>query len=497
MLGVLDAPPGLGCELMASSIRDAASARGAIVGGARVLTLPGRVPVSRGHLHPLTRVKDEILDIFRSLGFEVAWGPEVELETNNFEKLAFPPDHPATDMQDSFWVDVAGGKPDARVLLRTHTSNVQVREMSTRKPPMAVVSGGAVFRRDDIKNLCLHVLEEAAAVGRADGARLDPDEPARIMAQLLTYPPEAGTSMYFDRAAGRSLRDELVRTTADRFTLIDNTAAIGLSANGPVPDVFLVVADPGRPETTLRLLSDLRSRPATRHCAICLLVPRLAGSVAAIALDLGADDLIDDAAAPAEIALRLSAQMSRQRRADRLRHSVADGLRLAMTDPLTGLHNRRYALPKLEALDKAARANGRCYALMLLDLDRFKTINDSLGHAAGDAVLVEVAERLRANLRPGDIAARFGGEEFVIAAPDMSLASARAMAERIRHTIEEGPVLLADGRHVRVTLSIGLAMGGAPLPAPGIGDLIEAADRALLRAKTRGRNQVTIGRDAA
>ena len=66
----------------------------------------------------------------------------------------------------------------------------------------------AVFRRDDIKNLCLHVLEEAAAVGRADGARLDPDEPARIMAQLLTYPPEAGTSMYFDRAAGRSLEVE-------------------------------------------------------------------------------------------------------------------------------------------------------------------------------------------------------------------------------------------------------------------------------------------------
>ena len=328
-------------------------------------------------------------------------------------------------------------------------------------------------------------IDTASSVSAFDEAATGYTPPGHI---AIVAPP---------RAAGRSLRDELVRTTADRFTLIDNTAAIGLSANGPVPDVFLVVADPGRPETTLRLLSDLRSRPATRHCAICLLVPRLAGSVAAIALDLGADDLIDDAAAPAEIALRLSAQMSRQRRADRLRHSVADGLRLAMTDPLTGLHNRRYALPKLEALDKAARANGRCYALMLLDLDRFKTINDSLGHAAGDAVLVEVAERLRANLRPGDIAARFGGEEFVIAAPDMSLASARAMAERIRHTIEEGPVLLADGRHVRVTLSIGLAMGGAPLPAPGIGDLIEAADRALLRAKTRGRNQVTIGRDAA
>jgi phenylalanyl-tRNA synthetase alpha chain len=112
------------------------------------LTLPGRVPAPRGHLHPITRVKDEILDIFRSLGFEIAWGPEVDLEQNNFEKLAFPPDHPATDMQDSFWVKVEGAS-DARVLLRTHTSTVQVREMSGRTPPMALVSGGAVYRRDD------------------------------------------------------------------------------------------------------------------------------------------------------------------------------------------------------------------------------------------------------------------------------------------------------------------------------------------------------------
>jgi phenylalanyl-tRNA synthetase alpha chain len=113
------------------------------------LTLPGRRPAPRGHLHPLSRVRDEMLDIFRSLGFEIAWGPEVEIEANNFEKLAFPPDHPATDMQDTFWVSVRGGDPDARVLLRTHTSTVQVREMSTHEPPMAIVSGGPVYRRDD------------------------------------------------------------------------------------------------------------------------------------------------------------------------------------------------------------------------------------------------------------------------------------------------------------------------------------------------------------
>lgn len=112
------------------------------------LSLPGRVATQRGHLHPLMQAMDEILDIFASLGFQVEWGPEVELESNNFTKLAFPPDHPATDMQDSFWAEVSGA-PDARVLLRTHTSNVQSRVMSSRQPPMAVVSGGRVYRRDD------------------------------------------------------------------------------------------------------------------------------------------------------------------------------------------------------------------------------------------------------------------------------------------------------------------------------------------------------------
>ncbi len=124
------------------------------------LTLPGRLELGRGHAHPILQARDELLAIFRDLGFVVAGGREVELEENNFTKLAFPPDHPATDMQDSFWVQAAppseeGGSAsprptvDPRVLLRTHTSNVQVREMTGRKPPMAIVSAGPVYRRDD------------------------------------------------------------------------------------------------------------------------------------------------------------------------------------------------------------------------------------------------------------------------------------------------------------------------------------------------------------
>jgi phenylalanyl-tRNA synthetase alpha chain len=116
------------------------------------LTLPGRVPAPVGHPHPISRVRDEIVDVLVSLGFAVHDGPEVELEENNFEKLGFPPDHPATDMQDSFWVrvgDAGGATTRPRTLLRTHTSNVQIRAMTTHAPPMAFIGPGVVYRRDE------------------------------------------------------------------------------------------------------------------------------------------------------------------------------------------------------------------------------------------------------------------------------------------------------------------------------------------------------------
>ena len=140
-----------------------ASAREAELSGPHLdVSLPGR-DRTPGRLHPLTRVKHEVLDVFASMGFDVADGPEVELHEYNFDKLGFPKDHPATDMQDTFFVaaemtqsragasrrrSLAGGD-ERSVLLRTHTSTVQVREMLRRKPPLAVVSAGATFRRDD------------------------------------------------------------------------------------------------------------------------------------------------------------------------------------------------------------------------------------------------------------------------------------------------------------------------------------------------------------
>jgi len=124
------------------------------------LTLPGRRVVPGGLLHPLTRVHDEIVDVFTGMGFAVAEGPEVELDSYNFEALNIPKDHPARDMQDTFYV---GGE----ILLRTHTSPVQIRTMERQKPPVRIICPGRVYRRDaDITHSPMFHQVEGLAVDR-------------------------------------------------------------------------------------------------------------------------------------------------------------------------------------------------------------------------------------------------------------------------------------------------------------------------------------------
>jgi two-component system cell cycle response regulator len=284
----------------------------------------------------------------------------------------------------------------------------------------------------------------------------------------------------------------------DRIRMVVAEEALHEWAPEAVPDLFLICADPARPGDGLRLMSELRSRHATRFSAVCVALPRDAREAAAMALDLGAGDLIEDGADPTEIAHRIRVQIDQKHRFDRLRASVATGLKMALTDPLTGLYNRRYALPHLARIAGHAKTTGRSFAVMLMDLDRFKAINDTYGHAGGDAVLVEVAERFRTNLRAVDLVARIGGEEFLVALPDTSLAAARTTAERLRSVIEERGVRLPSGGTAQVTMSIGLTMSEIGDDGPDrIEALVARADRALLAAKAEGRNQVTVALSAA
>lgn len=297
------------------------------------------------------------------------------------------------------------------------------------------------------------------------------------------------------------LRREISAHLSDHVVTMSSEEALleGLKPE-PGPDVFLIDAELGGAAGGLRLMSELRSRTNTRHAAISILVSDTLPNVAAMAFDLGANDMVCTLNSAEEIALRLSRQLLRKREADSMRASVQDGLRLAMIDPLTGLHNRRYGIAQLGAIAERALKTGAGFAVMVVDLDRFKSVNDRWGHGAGDAVLVEVADRLQRNLRGGDLLARIGGEEFLIALPDSSLAEARAIAERLCQAVQQNPVRLADALLIHVTVSIGLAISTANSLTAEIdivSDIVDRADQALLISKAEGRNQVTISKNAA
>jgi diguanylate cyclase (GGDEF)-like protein len=167
-----------------------------------------------------------------------------------------------------------------------------------------------------------------------------------------------------------------------------------------------------------------------------------------------------------------------------LKDRSAEFEQLSVTDALTGLLNRRYIEARLAEEIKRSNRHGLAMSFMMLDVDHFKSYNDTFGHPAGDEALKMVGDVIRNTLRSADVAARFGGEEFSILLPQTTGEEAAAIAERIRHNIEN-----ADFPHRQVTVSIGVASCSADLCVSA--DLVAAADRALYEAKRRGRNRVT------
>ena len=294
--------------------------------------------------------------------------------------------------------------------------------------------------------------------------------------------------------AARPLADEMGAATGDAVTLLAPDAALASSASAGAPDVFVLLADP--PIAALGLLPQIRAHPASRDAAVLVLAPRGDVDAAVMALDLGAGDVAEIGADSEEIALRVRALRRWKDGRDRLRRGVREGLDAALTDPLTGLYNRRYAMPHLERVAANAAARRRTYAVLVADLDRFKRVNDTHGHAAGDAILVELARRLSANLRDADMLARLGGEEFLIVMPGVSLGQATAAAERLCALVRDAPFELPSGGTMPLTMSMGLSIGGGHGFGTGPAAL-EAADRALYDAKEAGRARVEVGRTAA
>ncbi len=294
-------------------------------------------------------------------------------------------------------------------------------------------------------------------------------------------------------------RRKLATALPARILALSPADALDWSTSAEAPDAYIIAADMVRHGDGLRLVSELRSRRESRNAVILVLDETHALDTAAMALDIGANAVVGGPFDAQELAARLNTLLTRKAEIDMLRASFDKRLSLAMQDPLTALYNRRYADTYLRRLADETVQTGQPFALMLLDLDHFKGVNDRYGHAVGDEVLIEISDRLRRNMREVDLLARYGGEEFLIALPATSFADAQRMAERLRRVVGDAPVHSAHrNQDVQVTVSIGVSVfTGQAAGQPQMQALMDEADAALYASKSEGRNLVTFAGNQA
>ncbi|WP_420404095.1 PleD family two-component system response regulator [Nisaea sp.] len=255
-------------------------------------------------------------------------------------------------------------------------------------------------------------------------------------------------------------------------------------------DVELIVCSLNlETEDALRLVSQFRASERTRQVPVLMTGEMDQLDKLAKSLDLGANDYIMKPLDKNELTARTRTQIRRRRFQDRLRDNYERSLSMALIDSLTGLYNRRYLETYLKSLMDSAVERRKPLALLMLDIDHFKAVNDTHGHLVGDRVLKAVAGALTNSLRSVDMVARIGGEEFVVVMPDTSEEFAEAVAERLRKRVADTVVAVesTDGP-ISVKISIGLTMRRDEDLA--VEDLIRRADKALYGAKAAGRNRV-------
>ncbi len=278
--------------------------------------------------------------------------------------------------------------------------------------------------------------------------------------------------------SGQALDDDLLRTLFERHIGADRAAQLR-SVGHDLKQLLLLL---------IRNLNQAGEGTAEFGNALAASLQRLDGAVDAPALRSIAGDMLDATRQAQQRNDQLQAQLrDTVVETEHLRTELEEHRRAALVDPLTGLLNRRAMDARFDEL----LAQGRVFALLMVDIDHFKAINDSHGHALGDAVIRNVADAIRTCIRGGDHAVRYGGEEFLVMLPETPLDGASKVAEAIRTHIH-GLRLVRKRDHFRLdpfTVSIGVT---AWLPGDNADGLLQRADRALYASKNSGRNRVSV-----
>ncbi|MGL1920073.1 MAG: PleD family two-component system response regulator [Hyphomicrobiales bacterium] len=239
----------------------------------------------------------------------------------------------------------------------------------------------------------------------------------------------------------------------------------------------------------LRLVSQFRSVEKTRNIPILVIVEENDPKRLVRALDLGVNDYVSLPVDPNELLARCQSSLKRKWYSDQLRSNLEQSMEMAVKDALTGLHNRRYVDTNLNKQFILSLKNKKPLSLLLLDIDKFKNVNDTYGHDIGDEILIEFANRIATSVRGIDITARLGGEEFVVVLPNTDNETALLIAERLRANIADYPFVdLTDCEDLNISMSIGVSsITDADEQAE---NLLKRADLALYDAKEQGRNRV-------
>jgi two-component system cell cycle response regulator len=241
----------------------------------------------------------------------------------------------------------------------------------------------------------------------------------------------------------------------------------------------------------LRLCSHLRSMEESRQIPILILVDDTPDQMERLVkgLDLGVNDYLIRPVDQNELMARCQTQLRRKKYEDHLRDNYHNSMTLAVTDPLTGLYNRRYLESHLESQMQRAARDKKPIGVLALDIDHFKPVNDTYGHAAGDEVLKEFVARIKRSIRVIDLAARVGGEEFVVIMTDTTHETSMMVAERLRATVAKTVFALPgvdSGLPITVSIGVSLSQGASDNPAA----VLQRADEALYVAKNSGRDMV-------
>jgi len=240
----------------------------------------------------------------------------------------------------------------------------------------------------------------------------------------------------------------------------------------------------------LRLASQIKSHEEVRNVPLLVFVDEDDQRTMLKALEMGINDYLTVPVDKNEMTARVRTQIRRKRYQEALKSNYQQSISMAVTDALTGLYNRHYLNTHLENMVRQALKNGKSLALMIMDMDHFKSVNDTYGHDVGDMVLKQLAEMIVQTSRSTDLAARFGGEEFVILMPETDSQAALGAANRMREIVESTPFNITNGEKLNRTVSIGVA--NLHPDGDSAESLLKRADEALYSAKHSGRNMVKV-----